>query len=281
MSDIEVPALEGLTDLFSFGKVFVLILGIVFLGLVARLVAKVGDKIHARFPSKRLFVAQVVTIASFLIYMVGGAYVFFGVVNPPKALLIAVSGSLAVALGLSMKDLVGSVVAGLILIFDRPFQVGDRITFNGMYGEVSTIGLRAVRVTTLDDSTITIPNNRFLSEAVSSGNSGALDMMIEVNFHVDLGADLKLARQLLYDTAATSRFVFLEKPITVVMTELAVANRIAMQCRLKCYVIDVRFEKALQTDLLLRGNEALVSSKINRPSFDLNLHPDLVFTKHS
>jgi small-conductance mechanosensitive channel len=274
MNEITIDSIENISGLFSFSKVLVLLLGIIVLGLAAKAVAQFGQKVHARFPSKRLLVAQIITILSFLIYMVGGAYVFFGVVNPPKALLIAVSGSLAVALGLSMKDLVGSVVAGLILIFDRPFQVGDRITFSGMYGEVTTIGLRAVRVTTLDDSTITIPNNRFLSDAVASGNTGALDMMIEVNFHIDLDANLAKAKQILYDTAATSRFAYLEKPITVVLTELAIANRVAMECRLKCYVIDIRFEKAFQTDLLLRGNSALIANGIKRPVFELNLKGD-------
>lgn len=45
--------------------------------------------------------------------------------------MLAAGGSIAVAVGLSLKDLAASVVAGLILLFDRPFQVGDRVTFWG------------------------------------------------------------------------------------------------------------------------------------------------------
>lgn len=269
MNDLDLGQVGNLVELFSFTKISLLLLGIVLLGLAAKFVSSFGGRIHSRFPSKRLLVAQVVTISSFVIYMFGGIYVFFGILNPPKALLVAASGALAVSIGLSLKDLVSSVVAGLILIFDRPFQVGDRITFDGLYGEVSTIGLRAVRVVTLDDSLITIPNNKFLTEAVSSGNSGALDMMIEVNFHVDLSTDLNLVKETLYEVATTSRFVFLRKPVAIVLTELEIANRVAMQARVKCYVIDVRFEKALQTDLLLRGNAALIARGVKRPIFSL------------
>ncbi|MBS1983528.1 MAG: mechanosensitive ion channel [Bdellovibrionales bacterium] len=269
MNDANLDQVASIAGLFSFSKLFFLLLGVTLLGVVARVVANFGTKVHGRYPSKRLLIAQVVTVLSFLIYILGGGYIFFGVVNPPKALLLTVSGTLAVALGLSMKDLVASVVAGLILIFDRPFQVGDRVTYDGMYGEVATIGLRAVRLVTLDDSTITIPNNRFLSDAVTSGNSGALDMMIEVDFHVDLASNLREVSEILYETAATSRYVFLKKPVNVVMTELAIANRIAMQARLKCYVIDVRFEKTLQTDLLVRGNEALIKAGVSRPTLSL------------
>lgn len=266
MNDLDISKTSDIVELFTFTKFIFLLIGVIMLGFFARTANNFGSKFHKRFPSQRLLVAQVVTIISFLLYIVGGGYLFFVVVNPPKTLLVAVSGMLAVAFGLSLKDLISSVVAGLILIFDKPFQVGDRVSFNGMYGEVTSIGLRAVRLTTLDDSLITIPNNRFLSDAVSSGNSGALDMMIEINFHLSLEADLVKARSVLYDTAVTSQYVFLKKPVSIVMTEVEFAHMMAMQLRVKCYVLDVRFEKALQTDILLRGNKALIDSGLKRPS---------------
>ncbi|MCB0369851.1 MAG: mechanosensitive ion channel, partial [Bdellovibrionales bacterium] len=216
------------------------------------------------------------TMLSFIVYIFGGIYLFYGILQPPKSLLLAVSGTLAVALGLSMKDLVASMVAGVILIFDRPFQVGDRVTFTNIYGEISSIGLRAVKLVTLDDSVVTIPNSKFITDAVSSGNFGAMNMMIEVNFHVDLSSNISRAKELLYETAVTSPYVYLKKPVALVLTELEFAQRPAMQIRLKCYVLDVNFEKAFQTDLLIRGNEALVKEGISRPSFfdksALNLH---------
>jgi small-conductance mechanosensitive channel len=264
-----IGELAGFSDILSFSKVFIVLLGIILLGISVRFVSIFGERINKQYPSKRLLIAQLITMASFVIYMFGGAYLFFGVISPPKALIVAVSGTLAVALGLSMKDLIGSVVSGLILIFDKPFQVGDRISFKDMYGEVKTIGLRAVRIITLDDNVITIPNNQFMSEAVASGNFGELNMMIEINFHLDLSSDLYLARNILYETAVTSRFVYLKKPVVIVMSEMSMANRIVMQARVKCYVLDVRFEKAFQTDILLRGSEALIAQGFKRPHIDL------------
>ena len=248
-------------------KIVLLIFGVICLGVAAKVVASVGTKLHRRVPSRRLLIAQVITTISFVIYILGGGFIFYGIVQPPKALLLTVSGTLAVALGLSLKDLVASVVAGVILLFDRPFQVGDRVTFEGIYGEISTIGLRAVRLITLDDSVVTIPNSKFITEAVASGNFGALDMMIEINFHLALDSDLANARRILYETAVTSKYVYLKKPVTIVFSEIDFARRPAMQIRVKCYVIDVRFEKALQTDVLIRGNQALIMAGISRPAF--------------
>lgn len=265
MNEVDTSNLGHIADLFSVTKIVLLIFGVVILGIAVKFVGSLGGQLNKRIPSKRLLIAQIVTVTSFAFYILGGGYLFYGIIRPPETLILAVSGTLAVALGLSLKDLVASVVAGVILLFDRPFQVGDRVTFDGTYGEVSTIGLRAVRLITLDDSVVTIPNSKFITDVVSSGNFGALDMMIEINFHVDLDSDLRTARQVLYETAVTSRYVFLKKPVAIVFTEVDFARRLAMQIRVKCYVIDVRFEKALQTDILLRGSEALTAAGIRRP----------------
>ena len=50
------------------------------------------------------------------------------------------------AFSFSSKDLVASLMSGIILLFDRPFQVGDRISFDGVYGEILEIGLRGVQI---------------------------------------------------------------------------------------------------------------------------------------
>lgn len=269
MNDSEMDIALRVLEIFDFTKILLLLVGITLLGLVAKLVAVMGKKLHKRLPSRRLLIAQLVTITSFSIYILGCFYLFYGIVQPPKALLIAISGTLAVALGLSLKDLVASVVAGLILLFDRPFQVGDRVTFDGHYGEIQTIGLRAVRLLTLDDSVVTIPNSRFITDVVSSGNSGELFMMIEINFHLGIEADLNRARQLLYEITVTSPYIFLKKPVVILFSEVESSRQLAMQLKVKCYVIDVRFEKALQTDIFVRGSEALRIHKISRPHLEI------------
>ena len=267
MNDNDLGNVTGVVEVFSVAKVTLLLFGIIALGISVKLVSSMGKRLHDRIPSKRLFIAQLITVISFIIYIVGGGYLFYGVISPPKALIVAVSGTLAVALGLSMKDLISSIVAGVILLFDRPFQVGDRVTFDGAYGEISTIGLRAVRLITLDDSVVTIPNSKFITDLVTSGNFGALDMMIEINFHLDLSTDLVRAKKILFETAATSKYIYLKKPLSIVFSEVEFAQRPAMQLRVKCYVIDVRFEKAFQTDILQRGNLALIEANISRPRF--------------
>ena len=269
MNSTSTENISGFIEIFSASKLILLILGLILLGIVVRFVNVLGTKLHDRLPSRRLLIAQIVTTVSFLLYIFGAIYLFYGVLKPSQSLLIAASGTMAVALGLSLKDLVSSVVAGVILLFDRPFQVGDRVTFEGEYGEIKSIGLRATRLVRLDDSVVTIPNSKFITDIVASGNMGALDMMIEVAFHVDLGADLERARAILYETAVTCRYVYLKKPVSIVIDEVEFARRPALRLLVKAYVIDVIYEKSLQTDLMIRGTAAFMDAGITRPQ-DVN-----------
>jgi small-conductance mechanosensitive channel len=140
------------------------------------------------------------------------------------------------------------------------------VTFGDTYGEITAIGLRAVRLKTLDDNEVTIPNAKFMSEYVSSGNSGALDMMVVSDFHIDLSADIAKAKTLLYQVVATSRFVFLKKPIKILVEEVWQNYQLVMRLRVKAYVFDVRFEKDFQSDVFERGNSIFLHNQIIRPA---------------
>lgn len=265
MDSNDLSPLAGLAAIFQLDRLLLLIVSIVLLALFVKMIKRFSDKLYQEFPARRLVISQTVTSLSFFIYIVGGSFLVYAILNPPKGLMIAVGGSAAVAIGLSLKDLVSSVIAGFILLFDRPFQVGDRVNFGGVYGEIKSIGLRAVRLVTLDDNEVTIPNNRFMTDVVSSGNAGALDMMITADFHLALDADIQLARDLLREVLVTSRYVYLKKPVAIVVAEVAVAERLAVQLKAKAYVIDVRFEKAFQTDVYLRTIDAYEQHGIKRP----------------
>ncbi len=265
MNDTNLNQITEIATLFQLDRIFVLALALAALVLFVKGITHVADTLYQRIPRRRILISQVATTLNFSIYIFCGPYLFYAILQPPKEVMLAATGSMAVALGLSLKDLVASVIAGFILLFDRPFQVGDRVSFGDVYGEIESIGLRSVRLVTLDDNMVTIPNNRFMSDVVSSGNAGALDMMLVFDFYIAQDADIRLARDLLFEVVVTSRYAYLRKPVNIVMVEMPVAERLAIQLRAKAYVIDVRFEKAFQTDVVLRATEAFNRNNIKRP----------------
>jgi len=255
-------------QLFEFFKIDKVIL-FAFLVLCIVLFVKVLDtwssKLQLKFSGKRLVILQIATILSFISYSFGILSIFYVVFQPSKELLVGIGGSAAVAVGFALKDLVGSVIAGFILLFDKPFQVGDRVQFGNDYGEISSIGLRSVRLTTLDDNLVTIPNSKFLTDTVSSGNSGALDMMVVVNFYVSIFEDLSTVKSLLHEVVITSRFVYLEKSVSIIFEEVSISNTFVIKVSVKSYVLDVKYEKPLLSDITVRGTKVLKDNKIKRP----------------
>lgn len=266
MNDANLSLIEQTAQLFRPDRILMLLFGIACLVLLVKGITYVTQTLYRHLPSRRLLVSQIGTSLNFLIYIFGGLFLFYAVLQPPREMMLAATGSAAVALGLSLKDVVGSVIAGFILLFDRPFQVGDRVTFGEVYGEIRSIGLRAVRLVTLDDNEITIPNNRFMTDVVASANAGALDMMVVMDFHIALDADVKLARDILHEVVVTSRYVYLKKPVAIVLSEVAIAERLAVRLQVKAYVLELRYEKEFQSDVYLRGINELRKHGIKRPA---------------
>lgn len=223
------------------------------------------NRFSTQFASRRLAMQKVATFVKFLIFVATGVIVIALSFRVDSTLLALLGGTAAVAIGFAMKDLVASFIAGIMIIMDRPFQVGDRISFNGYYGDITAIGLRSVRLQTLDDNTVTIPNNKFLSEITSSGNYGALDMQVVVDIHIGAGEDLERAREILTEAALSSRYVYLPKPVVVLVTQELMQNCAAIRLRLKAYVLDTRHEKAFETDITLRTLRAFRDAGIAPP----------------
>jgi small-conductance mechanosensitive channel len=260
---------QSIDDFLSFlrvGGLFSTALLFVVVGFLGHAVNRFSIRLGNRFTERRLVIQQVGTFIRFFLYiaaLVGGFFLSFKVSDK---LLFALGGSLAVALGFAAKDLVASVLAGVIILLDRPFQVGDRVTFGGVYGEIRSIGLRSVRLVTLDDNLVTIPNSKFLTDSVSSGNAGALDMLIQMDFFIGVDQDIARAKQVVTDAITSSRFAYLKKPWVVLVNRVIEGNYFAVRLRAKVYVLDVQYEKAIETDVTERVMEGLRQADVKPPA---------------
>jgi small-conductance mechanosensitive channel len=266
MKDNNSAAVADFLNLFAFDTVVLCLFLLAVLYLSTTLVRQAAQALGKSMPAYRLPFLQGAAVTNFLLYVFGVFAIIDLVVRPPKELLLAVGGSVAVAIGFALKDFASSVVAGMVLIFDRPFQVGDRVSFADYYGDIELIGLRAVRLRTLTDDVVTIPNSRFLTDAVASGNAGALDMLVSCSLHLNLEADLDLAQRLLREVVVTSRFAFLNKPVTIDISEITQAQGVILKLTAKAFVLDVRYQKAFETDIMVRTTQSFREHKLPRPS---------------
>ena len=249
---IEPEAVAQFTQLIRWSGVFTSIFVIGGAWLLMRFVGGFVQRLSRQFAHRRLLFQKIETIFLFVLYILSTIVVFVLSFRFDDKVLTLVGGTVAVSLGFAVKDLVASFVAGIMIMLDRPFQVGDRITFGGYYGDITAIGLRSVRMQTLDDNTVTIPNNKFLGDITSCGNYGALHMQVVMDFMIGLDQDVAEAQEVVRDAALASRYVHLPKPIVVLVNQVITENYVAVRLRLKAYVLDTRYEKAFETDVNLR-----------------------------
>ncbi|MGF1464720.1 MAG: mechanosensitive ion channel family protein [Sandaracinaceae bacterium] len=223
-------------------------------------------QLSEQFPARRLFLQQAKTVLQFAVYLLTATLVTVLSIQVDQTVLALIGGGLAVSFGFAIRDLVASFVAGIMIMVDRPFQVGDRVAFGGEYGDITAIGLRSVRLQTLDDNTVTIPNNKFITDITSCANYGALSMMVVVDFFVGVDQDIDEAREVVREAALASRFVHLERKAVVLVTQRVIQDVVAVRLRLKAYVLDTRQEKAFESDVTLRALRELAKRGIAPPA---------------
>lgn len=266
--DVEIPkeSLSQLTKLISWTGVATSVLVLLAAGVILKIMRDFVEQMSQRFATRRLLFQKLATILQFLIYVGTGLSVIALSFRLDDNFIALIGGTAAVSVGFAVKDLVASFIAGIMIMVDRPFQVGDRVLFGGEYGDIKAIGLRSVRMITLDDNVVTIPNNKFLSDMTSCGNYGALDMQVSMDFYIGIDQDLERARQIVNEATVSSRYVYLPKPVVVQVKQEILQQYVAIRLRVKAYVLDTRFEKDFETDVNIRVLKAFRSQKIDSPA---------------
>jgi small-conductance mechanosensitive channel len=122
-----------------------------------------------------------------------------------------VAGALGVGIGFGLQNIVNNFVSGLILLFERPVQVGDTVQIGEVLGEVRRIGIRASTVRTFEGAEVILPNSELISQAVTNWTLSDRLRRIDVNVGVAYGTDPEVVLKLLADVAL-GREKILETP---------------------------------------------------------------------
>lgn len=216
-----------------------------------------SEVLASKFTRYRLFISSTYPVVRLFVWVGALSFAIFAIFNPPYNTIIAITASAGLALGLGAQDLIKNVIAGILILMDRPFRVGDMIQVQDHYGEVRNIGLRSTRLQTFDDSSVTLPNALVLGVAVANSNTGALDEMVVVEFDLPASVDVRLVKELAREAAACSPYVYLKKPIAV-MIEDRFERTFLTRLKIKAYVLDIRFERIFASDITERLKIELV-----------------------
>lgn len=210
--------------------------------LAIRFVTRILEALAERWTHMRLLLKRLVSVIRILIWTSTMFVIIAGILRPPIETLIALTASVGIAVGFASQDILKNIFGGVMILLDRPFQVGDKIEVGGHYGEVVQIGLRTVRIVTPDDNLVSIPNGEIMYQAVSNANAGESNCQVVAEFFLPPDIDTMTAKKVAYRAAAVSRYVYLNKPIAVIMKNEIHQGRSLFKMRLKAYVMDIRYE---------------------------------------
>jgi len=115
--------------------------------------------------------------------------------------LAVVFGLLSVGIGFGLQNVASNFVSGLIILFERPIKIGDRITIGDVWGDVVNISLRATLVRTVDNITIIVPNSEFISSQVINWSHGDPKVRVHILVGVAYGSDVPLVIKSLLEVA--------------------------------------------------------------------------------
>ncbi len=252
---LDEVSIDRIRNLISFQKIIVslivLLLGFFLLKIATKILQYIAER-STRYRISYKGTIPIVRLVGWTVII----YIVIGVIiKPPFETIIAVSASLGIAIGLAAQDLVKSVFGGIMILFDRPFQVGDKIEVGNNYGEVLTIGLRATRIVTADDSIVSIPNSDIMNQSVSNSNSGEANCQVVAEVYLPIDVNTIAVRDIALEVARVSKFVYLDKPVSVLFFNEIKERRSFLKMRLKAYVLDIRYEfafKSEMTELIIR-----------------------------
>jgi small-conductance mechanosensitive channel len=245
-----VPQLELLQE-FSFRRILESVLVLAVAYLLVRLSSTVLEALSKQAPRARFFFKMLAPVFRFGLWT-AASITIIAIFAPTWQTLLAVLASVGIALGLGAQDLVKNIIGGLVILTDRPYQLGDRVKIGDAYGEIDHIGLRSTKLTTPDDTRVTIPNADILSGKAWNANSGVPDCQVVTDLYVPHDVDPAEALEIGYEAAYSSPYLLLSKPVVVLLQD-RFQDGPFMMVRVKAYVYDHRFESRLQSDITLRA----------------------------
>jgi small-conductance mechanosensitive channel len=116
--------------------------------------------------------------------------------------LTILASALSIGLGIGLQNIAKNFGSGLILVFERPIQVGDFIEVGDLNGTVERIGARSTEIRTLDRVSIIVPNSRFLDSEVINWSHGNPISRLHLPLGVAYGSDPQQVRTVLIEAAS-------------------------------------------------------------------------------
>ena len=241
--------IKPLGEIISFGSIFwslVILIGAYF---IIKTLVTIIDRFAEKNSNYRITLKSLSPFVRIIGWVIAIIWIIEGVFELSNDKLFAFIASAGLVIGFASQDILKNIFGGVMILFDKPFQVGDKIEVGDIYGEVKEIGLRSTRIVTKDDSLVSVPNAEVVNSAVSNSNAGEANCQVVAEIYLPVDTDTNAARLIATEAAQISRYIYLNKPVTVLFFNEVKMERSYFKMRVKAYVSDIRNEFAFKSDM--------------------------------
>lgn len=194
----------------TFLSIIIFILFIVGFSYLASFVKKLlNNRVLPRFIKDSGLRYTLARMSQYVIVIIG-IFISFQFLGLDLTGLAVIFGFLSVGIGFGLQNVTSNFISGLIVLFERPISVGDRVSVNDVEGDVQEINIRSTKVKTLDNISIIVPNSEFVSKDVINFSHGDPTYRLGINVGVSYNSDLDKVLKALNEVAEESEHVLKE-----------------------------------------------------------------------
>ena len=182
--------------------------------------------------------------------------------------LIAGAGVMGLALSLAAKDTLSNLIAGVLIVIDRPFRVGDRIELwtapneTGTWGDVIEIGLRATKIRNPDNLVVVVPNNEIMRRDIINYTMSGEDIRLRIPFSVAYESDIERAKVLLIAAAKAVTGVKPEPEPIVIVRGFGPSD---VNLQLRVWILEARSRRRIADEITGKALAAFAESGVEIP----------------
>jgi small-conductance mechanosensitive channel len=245
----------------------ILLTGFIVLGVVAR--KTLNRKILKKFKVDEGTTYTLSRITQYIIITIG-ALISFQFVGIDLSGLAVIFGLLSVGIGFGLQNVTSNFISGLIILFERPITVGDRVSVNNIEGDVTEINIRSTKVRTVNNISIIVPNSEFVSKDVINYSHGDPTYRLDIDVGVSYGSDLEMVLKSLQEVADENKHVLSQPKAEVHLIEFGESS---WNMQLRAWIGNVKDYPRIRNEL----NKAVVRKfreygvEIPFPQRDLHL----------
>lgn len=213
------------------------------------------DEFHDKGQRSRLLIARLILLCLGYLLAVAASGV-------PVDKITIVLGALGVGIGLGLQNIVNNFVSGIILIFDRPLQIGDSVEVGDKAGRVREIGLRSSTLLTQDGAEVIIPNGDILSHQIVNWTHSNTQIRLEIELSVSGSRDMEVISSAIKNAILASRYVFESREPQILFTKV---NEDGFDLKAFFWCADVFKAEEAKSDVLI-----LLHEKLNAANLHIN-----------